>query len=285
MIKSILVPFDGSEHARAALRYAISLSRLDQARVDGLFVIDIQTLLQPSTPPLAGEALPIGGVNIGLVPNLELQKEWVEKGESMLKTFEDLCDMAGVRRGSTILETGLVGPTICERGRAADLVVLGKRGASEEMGVSEEPLGPVAAEVIRNSIRPVMVAPQSYKEIRHLLMAYDGSEAASRALQLAAYLGAVGKFKLKVLVVADSQEEGRKIGREAETYLQAYELQPEILVEEGNPADTLRSVAVREAIDLIVMGAFGKSRLRELLLGSTTQNVVRYADCPVLLHR
>jgi nucleotide-binding universal stress UspA family protein len=102
---------------------------------------------------------------------------------------------------------------------------------------------------------------------------------------MAAYLGAVGEFDLKILVVTDSPSEGRKIGQQAEDYLQAYELQPHLIVETGNPVENILAVARQEAIDLIAMGAFGKSKIRELFLGSTTEAVVKEADCPVLLHR
>lgn len=285
MIKSILVPFDGSEYAKAALVYAIQLSQLDQARVDGLFVIDTHALLQPPTAAIAVEAFIIDSGNMGLSFNLELQKELVESGESILRTFEDICDMAEVQKKSTTLEIGLVGTVICEKGKTVDLIVMGKRGLFEETGASEEPLGSVVTEVIKTTIRPVMVVPNEYKEIKRLLLAYDGSEAAGRALQLSAYLEATGKLDLKVLVVADSEDEGRKIGQEAKNYLLNYELQPEVILERGNPTDEILLVVEKEDLDLIVMGAFGKNKIRELLLGSTTQGVVRQANRPVLLHR
>jgi nucleotide-binding universal stress UspA family protein len=293
MIKSILVPFDGSEHAETALNYGIQLGRLDQARIDGLFVIDIRNFFQPPTTPLAVEALLPDTGNIELNFNLELQKEMVKTGESILKTFEDLCDRGGVRRGRTFLETGLIAPTICEKGKTADLIILGKEGLFEETEASETSttqaldkfLGPVVAEVMKTAIRPVLVVPREYREIKRILIAYDGNEAASRALQIVAYLGAVGDFDLKILVVTDSPSEGRKIGREAEDYLQAYELEPHLLIEEGNPIEKILAVAGRETIDLIAMGAFGKSKIRELFLGSTTEAIVKEADCPVLLHR
>jgi nucleotide-binding universal stress UspA family protein len=293
MIKSILIPFDGSEHARTALRYGIQLGRWDQARIDGLFVIDIRAILQPPTAPLAVEAfLPDTG-NIELNLNLELQKKLAETGESILKDFEDLCDREGVRHGRTFLETGFIAPTICERGKTADIIILGKEGLFEEMEASGESkaqvpdklLGPVVTEVMKTAIRPVLVVPYEYREIIRILIAYDGHEAASRVLQMAAYLGAVGEFDLKILVVTDSPSEGRKIGQQAEDYLQAYELQPHLIVETGNPVENILAVARQEAIDLIAMGAFGKSKIRELFLGSTTEAVVKEADCPVLLHR
>ena len=72
---------------------------------------------------------------------------------------------------------------------------------------------------------------------------------------------------------------------EAETYLEPHRLQVKAVLESGSPVEGILQVAQRESCDLIIMGAFGHSRMRELFVGSTTDGILRAAEIPVLLFR
>ena len=74
---------------------------------------------------------------------------------------------------------GVVANQICERAKAADLVMIGHRGVHERFSTGL--LGSTAESVARKSPRPLFVSPKRLREIKRLALAYDGSERACQA--------------------------------------------------------------------------------------------------------
>jgi len=113
-------------------------------------------------------------------------------------------------------------------------------------------------------------------------VAYDGSPNARQSLKTAAVIGTAWKMPFHVLSVgtdADARLE------EAQHYLAGREVSAEFIKRDGDPAETIIAYAKEIEADWIVMGAFGHTRLRELLVGSVTLYVLNHAPCPVLLCR
>jgi nucleotide-binding universal stress UspA family protein len=278
MLKSFLVPVDGSEYSAAAVGYAASLARREDARVTLLFVVDIISLEGPFLADLSGI--------VGVAPYLDLQKQvrdtLVEKGKSVLETHAAACVAAGAEC-STKLETGIVSRVICEEAAVHDAIVIGRRG--EHASWSGFLLGSVVEEVVRGCAKPVLVTPKEFHPVTRILAAYDGSRTANRALALAATFAGVNDLPLVVVCVSAEDREGRSTLDEAESYLEPHHLRLKTVLESGNPVDGIIQVAQREACDLIIMGAFGHSRVRELFVGSTTDGILRATHVPVLLYR
>ena len=76
----------------------------------------------------------------------------------------------------------------------------------------------------------------------------------------------------------------KEILDEAELYLKAYKIETELLLKDGEPAEEILMTAKEKQISLIAMGAYGHN-IREFILGSITEHVMREATCPVLLYR
>ena len=119
---------------------------------------------------------------------------------------------------------------------------------------------------------------------RRFLLAYDGSQHSRAGLQHAANKAACWNAPLDVLVVAPEASAKHRI-EEARTYLAAHPVPVEYISKEGDAAELIVSHAKERGIDLIVMGAFGQSKVLELVLGSTTAHTLNHAPCPVLLVR
>ena len=102
-------------------------------------------------------------------------------------------------------------------------------------------------------------------------------------LHFAANLASILEVPITVLVV-DDERKGKPILEEAQFYLEAYKIEVELLLEDGEPAEKILLVAEENNIDLIAMGAYGHN-IREFILGSITAHVMREASCPVLLYR
>jgi nucleotide-binding universal stress UspA family protein len=278
MLKSYLVTVDGSEYSAAAVGYAVALARRSAARLTLLSVVDIVSLEGPFLADLSGI--------VGVVPYLDLQQQvreaLVEKAKLVVETHAATVRAAGLEC-ATRVETGVVSRVICEAAATHDAIVAGRRG--EHASWSGFLLGSTVEEVLRGCAKPVLVTPLQERPLTRILAAYDGSRTANRALSLAATLAAGLELPLVVVCVSSEEREGRATLGEAENYLEPHRLQVKAVLETGSPVEGILQVAQRESCDLIIMGAYGHSRVRELILGSTTDGILRAATVPVLLYR
>jgi nucleotide-binding universal stress UspA family protein len=90
-----------------------------------------------------------------------------------------------------------------------------------------------------------------------------------------------------VLTASDSKAEREAINAEAMKYLSHHSIQAEPILVSGNQKEAITIITSASARQksIVIMGAYGDNRLKEFLLGSTTEAVVRKTDCPVLLYR
>lgn len=275
MIKRILVPTDGSDFAATAIDYAVSLAERHQARLHALHVIDIKLLEGPFLRDVSAA--------LGTVPFVNYQNNIASileaRGRAALLAFEEKCKAAGLDYETT-LESGNVVQIILEQSELADLCVIGRRG--EHGAWAEAALGSTTERVVRRARCPVLVTEQPAAELKHIVVAYDGSPHASHALQFAAELVQTWNLACDVMAVGD-----RAPGwlDEAKAYLDAHGAQVGYSIQEGDPSETIVAFARDKGTDLIVMGAFGHTKVREWVVGSTTAYVMNHAPCPVLLTR
>jgi nucleotide-binding universal stress UspA family protein len=136
---------------------------------------------------------------------------------------------------------------------------------------------------------------------RRILLAYDGSDASTKASDLALDLARRYDARLTVLSVARPPEFGDDVETEAvidnsrayheallervRQRLAASGFDATYLVEVGHPTEQIIAAAERIEADLIVLGHRGKTLFQRLRLGSVSKQVVQYADCPVLVVR
>ena len=88
-----------------------------------------------------------------------------------------------------------------------------------------------------------------------------------------------------VVCVSSDSRSGHGYLGEAESFLEPHGIVPEKILEGGAAAEGILAAAESSGSDLIIMGAYGHSRVRELLLGSTTDGILRKTGLPVLLYR
>jgi len=279
MIKNILIALDGSEHARAALRYALWIAERVHASLFGLHVIDIISVEGPFFQDISGA--------LGFEPYFDIsgkvREALHERGRLLLEEFSTTCHERGIVC-ETGLYTGIVANEICERARTTDLMVIGHRGVNERFSTGL--LGGTAESVTRKSPRPVLVSPMRFLPVTRPLLAYDGSQRASAAMHSAAELCTMLNLPLTVLAVATrevSSEE--KVLGEARHYLSSYGVQTTCLSVVGHPYQQIINCIKDRGHDLLFIGAYGHSRIIEMVLGSTTEYVLRNAPCPVFLAR
>jgi nucleotide-binding universal stress UspA family protein len=278
MIKNILIPLDGSEHSKAALDYAIWLAQGFDGMLIGQHVIDTVSLDGTFFHDVSG--------SMGFEPYLDLSTKmreiFDERGKLILENFREICAAKNVR-ARTFLDTGLIANEICERAKVADLVVIGHRGVNE--GFTAGMLGSTAETIIRKCPRPIFVSTERFNSIANPLLAYDGSQRASSAMESAAEFCTVLKLPLTVLTIGREEAAAQAISQQAKAYLGSYAIDVKYNIDRGYPEQKIIEYLVNLKYDLLFIGAHGHRRIIKMVLGSTTEYVLRNAPCPVFLNR
>jgi nucleotide-binding universal stress UspA family protein len=278
MIKNILIPLDGSEHSNAALEYAIWLTGKFDGMLLGQHVIDTISIEGSFFHDISG--------SLGFEPYLDFSSKMREiledRGKTVLDEFAERCREKNIKHQS-FLDTGLIANEICDRAKIADLVVIGHRGVNEQFSTGL--LGTTAETVTRKCPRPVFVSTKTYKAIERPLLAYDGSQRASSAMESAAELCSVLKLPLTVLTIAKEDRPADAIIRQAKSYLSSYSIDAQFEIDRGYPEEKIMDHLIQFGYDLLFIGAYGHRRIIEMVLGSTTEFILRKAPCPVFLNR
>lgn len=278
MIKKLLVGVDSSEHSRSVQSYAFHLARRLHASVIGLHVVDIVSIEGSFFHDISG--------SLGLEPYLDFSSKMREvltaRGKAVLEEFSQIARRENIPT-ETELDMGIVANQICEKAKSADLVMIGHRGVNEKFSTGL--LGHTAESVARKSPRPVFISPMRFGEIRRTALAYDGSERASKAMRAAAEFSSELGVPLTVVTVARDQKIGERTLEEARAYFRPYPTQADFQLLSGYAPEEIVAFLKQSDVDLVFIGAYGHSRIIEMVLGSTTEYVLRKAPCPVFLSR
>ena len=278
MIKNILVPLDGSEHSKAALEYGLWLAEKFNGSLFGQHVIDTISVEGTFFHDISG--------SLGFEPYLDfstkMREALEERGKLILEEFSQRCDRKGIKH-QIFLDLGIIPNEICERSKVADLVVIGHRGINEEFSTGL--LGNTAETVTRKCPRPVFVSTKKFKIIERPLLAYDGSQRASAAMESAAEFCTVLRLPLAVLTIAKDEKIAEDNLKHAKAYLSSYAIDTRYEKTRGYPEQKIVDYLVSFNHDLLFIGAYGHRRIIEMVLGSTTEYVLRKSPCPVFLNR
>ncbi|HOK06634.1 MAG TPA: universal stress protein [Syntrophales bacterium] len=279
MVKKILVPTDGTGYGETAIDYGVYMAKKFGASLEGIHVIDVRMIQGPVVTDITG--------SIGVPPCQEfyplIEKGLEERAEAVLAAFRRRCEERGVTP-SARKAYGVIDETIIEAGREADWIILARRGEHFHLAKGAI-LGSTAEAVVRKAGKPVMVTPRDFVEIESMALAYDGSPPAKNALRLAAFLSEKAAWPLTTLIVTADQKHAALLTKQIEEYLDPFHVDSEVVVMAGKEEREIVRFLKEGAVELLVMGAYGNNRLRELLLGSTTSYVIRNSPRPVFLTR
>jgi len=278
MIKSILLPIDGSVYTEAQVRYTVELARAFDARVSVLSILDVRIF----------EWAVVMGTD-GFVPIIpsnvykeESKKILESKAAAVLEKCSEILTSENVEFDAEKI-SGSPSDIICEKAPLVDLLVIGMRGEFAKW--KKNLVGATLDAVMRQWSKSILVTSREFKSIGNILFAYDGSERSNKALQLVGLFATQLSAPVTVLSVHDKEMFRSRLLEEAQSYLKPYKAQVDLVGVSGNPEKEIIRVAGERHCDLMIMGAFGHSRIREAILGSTTEQVVRKADVPVLLSK
>jgi nucleotide-binding universal stress UspA family protein len=293
-IRHILCPLDLSDVSRHALDHAVLLSRWYKARMTGLHVWN--PIVLPTT------AFSFVGPPVPSVP--------FEERARVQQEVAEMLGRAGAMDAEVLVQNGRPANQILECAAAipADVIVMGTHGSS---GFEHLLLGSVTEKVLHRAACPVLTVPPQARAtsklpFRRILCPVDFSDPSLAALEFALSLAQEGDADLIILHVFEWPADGEPLvtrsfsvpeyllirERDAKTKLD--DIIPESVrawcrpvtrVAHGKAYHEIIGVAAEESADLIVMGVHGGNALDLMLFGSTTNQVVRRATCPVLTLR
>ena len=275
MIKSILLSIDGSVYTESAIKTGIHLAEKFDAHLHVLSVIDVRTFDWAMSG--ANAFAPIIPSSAYLEENKNFQSD---KAKAILEKSEELLKMASIKYTLEIA-SGAPADVICEHERTADLVIMGASGDFTED--QSKIIGENLEAVTRQTFKPLLIVAKAFRPIKSILAAYDGGQLANKGIALAGYFARRLDIPVTVLTASTNEEEASSLLHEAQKYLNYYNIEFKLLHLDGQAETIIHDYANANDMDLIFMGAYGRSRIREAILGSTTQTVIQNAQMPVLL--
>ena len=206
-----------------------------------------------------------------------------KKGRLVLDLARDRLINGGLRDVEIHLRNGDFVETVTEFQDHSDLIIIGKRGEAADFAKLH--LGSNLERLIRSTNRPVLVASRSFKPINRVLVAFDGGRSSYGAIDYIASNKSYVQLECHIVVVGQDGSRGHKQSIHAENLLKKAGINYTVFFERGEPEKVISGHVEKHGVDLLVMGAYGHSRIRNLMIGSTTTQMIRSCLVPVLLFR
>ena len=283
--ENIIALVDGSVYSQSVCDHASWMARKSNASVTLLHVLGRRDT-GASTNNLSGN---IGlGARTSLLEELstldEQRAKLVQKrGRAILEDAQQRIQNTGDINVDTLLRNGEIIETLQEFEAHADLIVIGKRGEAADFDKLH--LGSNLERVVRASHKPVLVASRAFSDIERVLIAFDGGSSVMMAIEHLSQTQIFKNLHCTLLYVGEvSVDRTRQLeGASAmltsaghTSVIERYTGQVETII-----AEQIKSLN----INLLIMGAYGHSRIRNLIIGSTTTEMIRSCKVPVMLFR
>jgi len=281
MIKSILVCTDGSPHGESATRYGIYFSRRLKASLSALHVLDSRMLEGPMIANVSGWI----GAEAFSDPLTQFRAIMQEKGDAIATAFKATCEKEGLSGVTAKVVWGHPAKIILQEEVQAEMTILGQDGEHDE--ITGEWTGSTVDRVVRHSIKPCLVVPEAFTTVNKIMIAYDGSPHASRALHEAIELALELSIPLVICTVVEGGDHNRAISQ-ADTAMRlarAHECAAAHLIVEGKASELILQKAMELKCNLLVAGAHGHTRIRDMIIGSTATHLLNHSNLPLLLVR
>ena len=282
-LRDLVVLLDGSARDEARLAVAVGLARRHDAHLTGLCPIE---MLLPADMSLA-----LGGYpDLWALPNFAKQMEGQarSKAATIEASFRELLRRESVK-GDWQLETGSLIPAVIHRAHAADLIVVGQADPDNPLPA---PARTLIEDILMTAGRPILLIPYAgqFETIgSNALIGWTSTRESARAVHDALPLFTPAA-KVTVLTIESSRAEPDNDvlpTAEIAEHLARHELNvsaARTVVTDGlSPADVLLDYASDIGADLLVVGGYGHSRTREMIMGGVTRDLLRHMTLPVLM--
>lgn len=206
-----------------------------------------------------------------------------EKGRAIIEDARKIFAEAGIAKVEARMWTGDLVELLTGREANANLVVVGKRGEAADFASLH--LGSNLERIVRASHKPVLVASRAYKPINKVLIAWDSGSSSEKAVDHVARSPLFADCQIHLVFVGNQTAEITGGMAKSAATLAAAGHKATKTVLSGQPEKVLGEFVASENFEMVVMGAYGHSRIRSLIIGSTTTQMIRTCKVPVLLMR
>jgi nucleotide-binding universal stress UspA family protein len=265
VMTKIMAMVDGSIYAESVCDHTAWLAQKTNASVDLVHVLAGQQRASDDASNLSG--------SIGFGARTTLMEELVEldaqKAKLSHKIGRAILDEAKVRMHEDGIES------VTTRLRHGEIV--------ETVEESDQDLGINLENVVRSSKKPVLVASRVFKPINRLLVAFDGGKSVSKAIDHLANNAAFKDIECQLLAVGSETSKGGQKIQLAAQQLREAGLSVNADTEQGQPKEVISRHVESDGFDLLVMGGYGHSHIRNMFVGSTTSAMLASCKIPVLL--
>jgi nucleotide-binding universal stress UspA family protein len=281
----IIALIDGSTYAKSVCDHAAWVASKTGASVELLHVLGRRdTASQPAN--LSGNLTL--GARSDLLEKLaqhdaERARLAKERGRIILDAAKADIEAAGIAGVTERLRHGDIVEAIHDVEAGADLIILGKRGEAADFAKAH--LGSNLERIVRAATKPVMAASRAFQPVSRALIAYDGGASGDRAVAHLAQGKLLAGTPIDIVSVGEDTPERRAKLDAAAGVLRAGGHDVTAGIIPGKPEDAISQRISARGIGLLVMGAYGHSRIRNLVIGSTTTEMLRICPVPVMLFR
>lgn len=276
MLKRILLLLAETESSTAARDYAFKLAQEAGAEVAGLAGIDLSSI---------AVRMP-GGVGVATFKaklEEELKAKAAQTRQTLRSAFERQCRDRNIACEWLSFE-GEPADTLHLGAETCDLLLSGYDTAFR--GEIFESPSEMASKLLLMSPRPAIICPNRLSGSDGIFVAYDGSVPAMRALQMFALLGLGTGRRIQVASIDDDRNVAARRADAAAKYLRSHglDVSADPIATGVHPAEVLKIEIAQRKIGTLVMGAYGRRGLREMLFGSTTNTIIEEPPCTVFLY-
>ena len=284
MTDKIIALVDGSIYSTSVCDHAAWIAGRTGAPVELIHVLGRREA--PAKPDLSG-AIQLGARSALLTELAELDAQRAKlvshRGRAILEDARAIVDKAGVTEITTRLRHGDIVESIADIEADARVIVIGKRGEAADFAKGH--LGSNLERIVRAAHKPVFVAARAFRPIERVLVAYDGGSSSMKAVDHIARSPVFAGLAVHVVTVGAETDAARHGLADASALLKAAGIAATTSAFAGQPETELSKMVDSDGFDMLVMGAYGHSRIRSLVIGSTTTEMVRSCKVPVLLMR
>ncbi len=283
---NILACTDGSIYSNSVYDHAAWASRqMDGASIHVLHMLNPHHE-EPAKLNYSG-SMGVGARKALLNELVELEaakaKIAQKRGQAILEDASAHLKEAGVADVVAEQRHGKLSDEISSYERDADLVVIGKRGNNADFEKGH--LGSNLERVVRSCAHPVLVSSRAFGELNNFVLAFDGGSSAQKAVEYTASQPLLKGMHCYLLYVGSGNAKIESALADAKNTLEAAGFEVTIEQRDGEPEKIIGDVVEQDHIDLLVMGAYGHSTIRQMIVGSTTTEMIRTVKIPVLLFR
>ena len=284
-MKSIIALIDGSGYAQSVCDHAGWIAARGESSLTMLHVLGRRE--SPNDNPDLSGSIGLGARTALLEELAELDGQKArlvnKRGRAILDDARDRAAAMGAKEISTMLRHGQLLETMEEFEDQADLIVIGKRGEASHLNM--EHLGTNLERVVRATKKPVLVASRAFQPINKMLIAFDGGGSAIKAVEHIVSSPLFTAIDCLLVQVGSENSKNRKALWGAVAALREAGFNAESTVVSGQPEKVIAETVESDGFDLLVMGAYGHSRIRNLIIGSTTTQMIGACKVPIMLFR